>query len=199
MNGNVNQKNMQIWNQNGKKVNRVYEPTSIMAYELDIMAMSRFNKTITLITLYEPNMSKPQNRVYDLIPSNSKFSNPTIPKLAQNSDCDDSNRLWRQVKWWERKNKHHRHRNMVAFATINAVQSFEIYAVGYIFFITNAMLIAQSFCTLYANDVHFHKKCYCVIKLVVSEKKNWMVCFTLSNSDCKSKYNEINTTFTICI
>lgn len=57
------------------------------------MAMSRFNKTITLITLYEPNIRRPQNRVYDLMPSNSKVSSPTIPKLAQNSDCDDSNRL----------------------------------------------------------------------------------------------------------
>lgn len=57
------------------------------------MAISRFNKTITLITQYDPNISKPQKRVYDLMPANSKFSNPTIPKLAQNSDCDDSNKL----------------------------------------------------------------------------------------------------------
>lgn len=67
--------------------------TSIMAYELDIIAISRFNKTITLITLYEPNMRRPQNRVYDFMPSSSNVSRPTMPKLAQNSDCDDSNRL----------------------------------------------------------------------------------------------------------
>lgn len=57
------------------------------------MAIRRFNKTITLITLYDPNMRRPQKRVYDLMPSNSKFSNPTIPNEAQNNDCDDSNRL----------------------------------------------------------------------------------------------------------
>lgn len=64
-----------------------------MAYELDIIAMRRFNSTITLITLYEPNMSRPQKRVYDLMPCSSKLSSPTMPKLAQNSDCDDSKRL----------------------------------------------------------------------------------------------------------
>lgn len=57
------------------------------------MAMRRFNRTITLITLYEANMSRPQNRVYVLIPVNSKFSSPTMPKLAQNRDWDDSKRL----------------------------------------------------------------------------------------------------------
>lgn len=71
----------------------MYVHTSIMAYELDIIAINRLRRTITLITLYEPNISSPQNRVYDLMPSSSKFSNPTIPKLAQNNDCDDSNRL----------------------------------------------------------------------------------------------------------
>lgn len=67
--------------------------TSIVAYEFDIMAISRLSSTITLITQYDPNIRRPQKRVYDLIPSSSKFSMPTIPKLAQNSDWDDSNRL----------------------------------------------------------------------------------------------------------
>lgn len=57
------------------------------------MAISRLSSTITLITQYDPNIRRPQKRVYDLIPSSSKFSMPTMPKLAQNSDCDDSNRL----------------------------------------------------------------------------------------------------------
>jgi hypothetical protein len=33
------------------------------------------------------------------MPSSSKFSNPTIPKLAQNSDWDDSKRLKREDKY----------------------------------------------------------------------------------------------------
>lgn len=82
-------------------------PTVIIAYELDIMAIRRFNKTITLITLYEPNMRRPQKRVYDLIPSNSKFSKPTIPKLAQNRDCDDSNRLQTRNKYHLNYDLHH--------------------------------------------------------------------------------------------
>lgn len=62
------------------------------------MAMSKLSNTITFITLYEPNIKRPQNRVYVLMPSSSKFSNPTIPKLAQNNDCDDSNKLKMQKK-----------------------------------------------------------------------------------------------------
>lgn len=57
------------------------------------MAIKRFKSTITFITLYEPNISKPQNLVYDLMPLNSKFSRPIMPKLAQNKDCVDSNKL----------------------------------------------------------------------------------------------------------
>lgn len=57
------------------------------------MAIKRFSKTITFITLYDPNISNPQNLVYDLIPLNSKFSRPIMPKLAQNKDCVDSNKL----------------------------------------------------------------------------------------------------------
>lgn len=60
--------------------------------------MSRFNNTITLMTLYEPNISKPQKRVYDLMPVSSKSDRPTMPKLAQKSDCDDSKRLQREIK-----------------------------------------------------------------------------------------------------
>jgi hypothetical protein len=56
------------------------------AYEFDIMAMRRFSKTITLMTEYEPNMRRPQNRVYDLMPMSSKSSNPTIPNEAQKRD-----------------------------------------------------------------------------------------------------------------
>lgn len=62
------------------------------------MAMSKLSNTITFMTLYEPNIRRPQNRVYVLMPSSSKFSNPTIPKLAQNNDCDDSNKLEMQKK-----------------------------------------------------------------------------------------------------
>jgi hypothetical protein len=32
------------------------------------------------------------------MPSNSKFSRPTIPNDAQNNDCDDSNRLQKRIK-----------------------------------------------------------------------------------------------------
>lgn len=64
-----------------------------MAYELDIIAISRFSKTITLMTEYEPNINSPQNLVYVLMPVSSKLPRSTIPKLAQNRDCDDSNTL----------------------------------------------------------------------------------------------------------
>jgi len=57
------------------------------------MAIRRLSKTITLMTLYDPNMSRPQNRVYDLMPVSSKSSRSIMPKLAQNSDCEDSNKL----------------------------------------------------------------------------------------------------------
>lgn len=46
-----------------------------------------------LITEYEPNMRSAQNLVKLLIPVRSKDMRSTIPKLAQNNDCDVSNRL----------------------------------------------------------------------------------------------------------
>lgn len=45
------------------------------------------------MTEYEPNISSPQNLVYVLMPVSSKLPRSTIPKLAQNSDCEDSNTL----------------------------------------------------------------------------------------------------------
>ena len=46
-----------------------------------------------LIMEYEPNMSKPQKRVKPLMPCNSNDCKSTRPKLAQNKDCDVSNKL----------------------------------------------------------------------------------------------------------
>lgn len=63
------------------------------AYELDIMAINMFKRTIMLIMLYEPNMSKPQKRVKPLMPVKSNDSKSTRPNEAQKSDCDVSNRL----------------------------------------------------------------------------------------------------------
>lgn len=62
-------------------------------YELDIMAISMFSSTIMLMTEYEPNMSRAQKRVKLLIPVRSNDMRSTIPKLAQNNDCEVSNRL----------------------------------------------------------------------------------------------------------
>lgn len=64
-------------------------------YELDIMAMSMLRSTMTLMTLYEPNMSRAQKRVNPLMPVRSKVMRSIKPKLAQNSDCDVSNKLQR--------------------------------------------------------------------------------------------------------
>lgn len=55
--------------------------------------MSIFRRTITLITEYDPNINKAQNRVKLFIPVNSKVIKSTKPKLAQNNDCDVSNKL----------------------------------------------------------------------------------------------------------
>lgn len=49
-----------------------------------------------LITEYEPNMRRAQNRVKLLIPVRSNDMRSTIPKLAQNNDCDVSNKLKRK-------------------------------------------------------------------------------------------------------
>lgn len=57
------------------------------------MAINIFNKTIILITLYEPNISIAQKRVKLLIPCNSNAIKSTKPNDAQNSDCDVSNKL----------------------------------------------------------------------------------------------------------
>lgn len=67
--------------------------TSIRANEFDIIAIKRLSRTIILMILYVPNIKSPQNLVYDLMPCKSKFSSPTTPKLAQNKDWDDSNKL----------------------------------------------------------------------------------------------------------
>ena len=61
--------------------------------EFDIMAISIFNSTIILQTLYDPNISKAQNRVNSLIPVSSKSVSETSPNDAQNNDCDVSNKL----------------------------------------------------------------------------------------------------------
>lgn len=52
-----------------------------------------FNNTIMLITLYDPNINKAQNRVKLLIPCNSNAIKSTKPNEAQNNDCDVSNKL----------------------------------------------------------------------------------------------------------
>lgn len=57
------------------------------------MAISMFNNTIMLITLYDPNINKAQNRVKLLIPCNSNAIKSTKPNDAQNNDCDVSNKL----------------------------------------------------------------------------------------------------------
>ena len=55
--------------------------------------MSRLSNTITLITLYEPNINMPQNLVNSFTPVKSKLIKSTIPKDAQNSVCAVSNKL----------------------------------------------------------------------------------------------------------
>jgi hypothetical protein len=72
---------------------RVQCLTAMIWYEVDIIAISILRSTMTLITEYDPNMRSPQNRVNPLIPVNSKAFNSTSPKLAQNNDCDVSNKL----------------------------------------------------------------------------------------------------------
>lgn len=67
--------------------------TEIIWYELDIIAISMFSKTIMLITEYDPNNSRPQNRVKLLIPVRSNAVKSTRPKPAQKSDWDVSNIL----------------------------------------------------------------------------------------------------------
>lgn len=48
---------------------------------------------MTFITEYEPNNKSAQKRVNALIPVKSNDTKSTIPKLAQNNDCDVSNKL----------------------------------------------------------------------------------------------------------
>lgn len=62
------------------------------------MAISIFSNTITLITEYEPNISKAQKRVKLLIPAKSNETKSTKPKEAQNRDCEVSKRLGRENK-----------------------------------------------------------------------------------------------------
>lgn len=50
------------------------------------MAISIFNKTITFITEYDPNIRRAQNLVNPLMPASSNDTKSTKPKLAQNSD-----------------------------------------------------------------------------------------------------------------
>lgn len=57
------------------------------------MAISMLSRTITFITEYEPNIRSAQNLVKLLIPVRSKDIRSIIPKLAQKSDCDVSNKL----------------------------------------------------------------------------------------------------------
>ena len=67
--------------------------TAMMEYELDIMAINMLRRTIILIMEYEPNIKRPQNLVKLLIPVSSNDCKSTRPKLAQNRDCEVSNRL----------------------------------------------------------------------------------------------------------
>ena len=57
------------------------------------MAMSMLRSTMILITEYEPNMSKAQNRVKLLIPVKSNAMRSTRPNDAQKRDCEVSNKL----------------------------------------------------------------------------------------------------------
>ena len=74
-----------------------YNLTEMIWYELDIMAISMLSSTMMLMTEYEPNMSRAQNRVKLLIPVRSKDIRSTMPKLAQNNDCDVSKRLKAEI------------------------------------------------------------------------------------------------------
>lgn len=67
--------------------------TEIIWYELLIMAINMFKRTIMLITLYDPNINIAQKRVKLLMPCNSKAIKSTRPNDAQNKDWDVSNRL----------------------------------------------------------------------------------------------------------
>lgn len=57
------------------------------------MAINIFSNTITLITEYDPYISKAQNLVNPFIPDSSKVTRSTRPKLAQKRDCEVSNKL----------------------------------------------------------------------------------------------------------
>lgn len=57
------------------------------------MAISMFNNTIILMTEYEPNINRAQKRVKLLMPVKSNAVKSTSPKLAQNNDCEVSNKL----------------------------------------------------------------------------------------------------------
>lgn len=57
------------------------------------MAINMFNRTIILMTLYEPNINIAQKRVKLLMPCNSNAIKSTKPNDAQNSDWDVSNML----------------------------------------------------------------------------------------------------------
>lgn len=49
------------------------------------------------MTEYEPNINKAQNLVNSLVPVNSKETKSIKPKLAQNNDCEVSNKLKQKV------------------------------------------------------------------------------------------------------
>lgn len=57
------------------------------------MAINMFNRTMMLITLYDPNINIAQNRVKLFIPCSSNAIKSTKPKDAQNNDWDVSNKL----------------------------------------------------------------------------------------------------------
>lgn len=61
------------------------------------MAINIFNNTITLITEYDPYISKAQNLVNPFMPESSNVTRSTRPKLAQNRDCEVSNKLKNNV------------------------------------------------------------------------------------------------------
>lgn len=57
-----------------------------------------------MITLYDPNISKAQNRVNPLMPAKSNDTKSTRPKDAQKRDCDVSKRLRKEEKGLNSKN-----------------------------------------------------------------------------------------------
>lgn len=72
--------------------------TEIIWYELDIIAISMFSKTIMFITEYDPKTNKPQNLVNPLMPASSKLTKSTRPNPAQNRVWDVSKRLHDTMK-----------------------------------------------------------------------------------------------------